>query len=283
MIYLLISILSSTAIFVLFKLLKKFKIDTLQVIVVNYFIAFFCGFLYYDGEVNPSEIIQSSWFIAAVMLGFLFIAIFNVMALTAQKNGLSVASVSSKMSVIIPIVFGIIVFNESIGAQKIIGILIALVAVFLTSLKEKGNVVLKQSIYLPLILFFGSGTIDTSINYFAPDDQIPLFSATIFAMAALIGILLLSFRALKTKNNLTLKAIPFGVTLGIVNYGSIHFLLMALRVESTESSTLFTVNHIAILALSTIIGLLFFKEQISIKNWIGIVLALIAILLVTLA
>jgi len=268
---------------VLFKLLKKFKIDTLQVIVVNYFIAFFCGFLYYDGEVNPSDIVQSSWFIAAVMLGFLFIAIFNVMALTAQKNGLSVASVSSKMSVIIPIVFGIIVFNESIEAQKIIGILIALVAVFLTSLKEKGNVVLKQSIYLPLILFFGSGTIDTSINYFAPDDQIPLFSATIFAMAALIGVLLLSFRALKTKNNLTLKAIPFGITLGIVNYGSIHFLLMALRVENTESSTLFTVNHIAILALSTIIGLLFFKEQISIKNWIGIVLALIAILLVTLA
>ncbi|MFD1014987.1 EamA family transporter [Winogradskyella rapida] len=283
MIYLLISILSSTAIFVLFKLLKKFNIDTLQVIVINYFIAFFCGFLYYDGEVNPSEIVQTSWFFAAVMLGFLFIAIFNVMALTAQKNGLSVASVSSKMSVIIPIVFGIIVFNESIGAQKIIGILIALVAVFLTSLKEKGNVVLKQSIYLPLILFFGSGTIDTSINYFAPDDQIPLFSATIFAMAALIGVLLLSFRALKTKNNLTLKAIPFGVTLGIVNYGSIHFLLMALRVENTESSTLFTVNHIAILALSTIIGLLFFKEQISIKNWIGIVLALIAILLVTLA
>ncbi|RCW90908.1 EamA family transporter [Winogradskyella arenosi] len=283
MIYLLISILSSTAIFVLFKLLKKFNIDTLQVIVVNYFIAFFCGVLYYDGEVNPSEIVQSSWFIAAIMLGFLFIAIFNVMALTAQKNGLSVASVSSKMSVIIPIIFGIIVFNESIGAQKIIGILIALVAVFLTSLKEKGNVVLKQSIYLPLILFFGSGTIDTSINYFAPDDQIPLFSATIFAMAALIGVLLLSFRALKPKNSLTLKAIPFGVTLGIVNYGSIHFLLMALRVENTESSTLFTVNHIAILALSTIIGLLFFKEQISIKNWIGIVLALIAILLVTLA
>ncbi len=283
MIYLLISILSSTAIFVVFKLLKKFNIDTLQVIVINYFVAFFCGFFLYEGNINPTEIVQSNWFVAAIMLGFLFIAIFNVMALTAQKNGLSVASVSSKMSVIIPIVFGILVFKESIGIQKITGIVLALVAVYLTSIKQKEIGVLKQSIYLPIILFLGSGTIDTSINYFAPDDNIPLFSATIFAMAAVIGVSLLIFKALKNKSIFKLKCIPFGFALGIVNYGSIHFLLMALRVENTESSTLFTINHIAILALSTLIGLIFFKENISKKNWIGIILALIAILLVTLA
>ncbi|WP_179007756.1 DMT family transporter [Winogradskyella forsetii] len=283
MIYLLISILSSTAIFVVFKLLKKYNINTLHAIVVNYFTACFCGYLLYKGKIVPSEIIQSDWFVAAIMLGFLFIAIFNVMALTAQKNGLSVASVASKMSVIIPIVFGIIVFNESVSFQKILGIVIALVAVYLTSVKQKGNIVLTQSIYLPIILFLGSGIIDTSINYFAPNDNIPLFSATIFAMAAIIGVILSTGKALKSKSPYKLNVIPFGIVLGIVNYGSIHFLLMALRVENTESSTLFTINHIGILALSTLIGLVLFKEKISKMNWIGIVLALISILLVTLS
>lgn len=283
MIYLLISILSSTAIFVVFKLLKKYNVNTLQAIVVNYFTACLCGYLLYKGSVNPTEILQSNWFVAAIILGFLFIAIFNVMALTAQKNGLSVASVASKMSVIIPIVFGILVFKESAGIQKITGIILALVAVYLTSVKQKGAIVLTKSIYLPIILFLGSGIIDTSINYFAPNDRIPLFSATIFAMAAIIGVLLLIASNLKSKTGFNRKSIPLGIVLGIVNYGSIHFLLMALRAENTESSTLFTINHIAILALSTLIGLAIFKEKISIKNWIGIILALISIALVTLA
>ena len=283
MIYLLLSILSSTAIFVVFKLLKSYNINTLQAIVVNYFTACIIGSLLYKGDIKPVEIVQTNWFIAAIALGFLFISIFNVMALTAQKNGLSVASVASKMSVIIPVVFGILVFKESVGFQKITGILLALVAVYLTSLKQKDNAVLTQSIYLPLILFFGSGIIDTSINYFAPDDNIPLFSATIFAMAAVIGVLLLSFKYLKSKQRFKLKSLPFGIILGIVNYTSIHFLLLALRVENTESSTLFTINNIAILSLSTLIGLILFKEKISKKNWIGISLALISILLVTLA
>lgn len=270
-------------VFVVFKLLKKFNINTLQAIVVNYFTACLCGYLLYDGEINPSEIITSNWFVAAIMLGFLFIAIFNVMALTTQKNGLSVASVASKMSVIIPIVFGIIVFNESVGFQKIIGILLALVAIYLTSIKQKSTIAVTKSIYLPIILFLGSGIIDTSINYFAPNGNIPLFSGTIFAIAATIGVLLLLGAYFKSNSRFNYKSIPLGIILGVVNYGSIHFLLMALHQENTESSTLFTINHIAILALSTLTGLVVFKENISKKNWVGIILALIAILLVTLA
>ncbi|NRD21137.1 EamA family transporter [Winogradskyella eckloniae] len=282
MIYLLLSILSSTGIFVLFKLYSKHKVNTLQAIIVNYITACIAGLFFYDGKVIISQILGASWFYGALGLGFLFIAIFNVMALTAQKNGLSVASVASKMSVIIPILFGIYVYNESIGTQKIIGIVLALFAVYLTSIKPKDNTVLKPSIFLPVMLFFGSGIIDTSVNHFAPDDNIPLFSATIFGVAATIGLVILSYKAIKEKNRFELKSIPFGITLGIVNYASIYFLLKALRVDGYESSTVFTINNVIIVAISTLIGLLFFKEHISNKNWIGIVIAIVSIVLVTL-
>lgn len=281
MIYLLLSILSSTGIFVLFKLFSKYNINTLQAIVVNYVTACICGLIFYDGQIKTSEIIQTDWFIPAFGLGFLFIAIFNVMALTAQKNGLSVASVASKMSVIIPIVFGIYVYNESIGTQKIIGIVLALIAVYLTSLKAKDNTVLTQFIYLPIILFFGSGIIDTSVNHYAPDDNIPLFSATIFAIAGIIGFAILSYKSLKLKQHFKMKSVPLGIALGIVNYCSIYFLLKALRVDGFESSSIFTVNNVVIVAFSTLIGLLLFKEHISKKNWIGIIIAMVAIILVT--
>lgn len=283
MIYLLLSILSSTGIFILFKLFKKYNINTLQAIVVNYVSACVCGLFFYDGNISPSDILNSDWFIAAFGLGFLFITMFNVMALTAQKNGLSVASVASKMSVIIPVIFGLFVYNESIGIQKTIGILLALVAVYLTSIKKKERTVLTQTIYLPILLFFGSGIIDTSINYFAPDDKIPLFSAVIFGFAFLIGSCVLAYKSITQKSKFELKSIPLGLTLGIVNYASIYFLLKSLRVDGFESSTLFTVNNVAIVALSTLVGLFIFREKILIKNWVGIIIALIAITLVSLA
>ncbi|WP_431157481.1 EamA/RhaT family transporter [Winogradskyella poriferorum] len=283
MIYLLLSILSSTGIFVLFKLFNKYKINTLQAIVVNYFTACSIGLTFYDGNINVGEIVNSTWFYGAIGLGFLFISIFNVMALTAQKNGLSVASVASKMSVIIPIVFGIVVFNESVGWLKIAGIVLALIAVYLTSVKEKDNVVLTQSIYLPIILFFGSGTIDTFVNYFAPDDKIPLFSAVIFGIAFTIGIFVLSYNSLRMKRHFKIKSIPFGVALGLINYASIYYLLKALRVEGYDTSSIFTVNNVAIVAFSTLVGLFLFKEKISFKNWLGILIAIISIVIVTLA
>ncbi len=283
MIYLLFSILSSTGIFVLFKLFNKYNINTLQAIVVNYITACLCGLILHEGQIEISSIVNTTWFYGAFGLGFLFISIFNVMALTAQKNGLSVASVASKMSVIIPIVFGIIVFDEGVGVQKIIGIILALVAVYLTSVKSKEDISLSRSIYLPLILFFGSGIIDTSVNYFAPDDKIPLFSACIFGFAFIIGFCFLIYKSLKLKSRFKLKSVPLGVTLGIVNYASIYFLLKALRIDGLESSALFTINNVAIVAISTLVGLAIFKERISIKNWFGICIALISIILVTLA
>ena len=80
-----------------------------------------------------------------------------------------------------------------------------------------------------------------------------------------------------------MKNVIGGIALGIVNYASIYFLLKALQFEGLESSTIFTVNNVAIVMLSTLIGLVLFREKIYVKNWIGIFIAIISIVLVTLA
>ncbi len=279
MIYLLLSILSSTGIFIVFKLLKVYKVNSLQAIVVNYITASIFGFLHWSNDLTFLEITSSNWFIWAVCLGILFITIFNVMALTAQRNGLSVASVATKMSMIIPIVFGIMVLKESIGIQKISGILLAFVAVYMTSSKNTDGKKLENTLLLLIVVFLGSGIIDTSINYFAPDDNIPLFSAIIFGSAFIIGVLFVIFK----NEKYNLKAIPLGIILGAINYASVYFLLKALRIDSLESSDIFTLNNVAIVALSSLVGLLIFKEHISKQNWIGISLPIISIILVTLS
>ena len=287
MIYLLLSIFASTALFVIFKLFERFKINTLQAIVVNYITACISGILSYEATVNINSIINSKWFFGAIILGFLFISVFNLMALTSQRNGLSVASVAGKMSVVIPVIFGIYVYNESLGFQKISGIFLALIAVYLTAIKSKSSIDYKKGLLLPFLLFLGSGIIDTSIKYlettYVAKNGIPIFSATIFGFAAIIGLIILSIQKIKKSFVFDKKSIVGGIVLGVVNYYSIYFLLKALQFEGTESSTIFTINNVAIVMMSTIFGLVLFKEKISKKNWIGITLAIISIILVTLA
>ena len=287
MIYLLLSILSSTIIFILFKLFDRYKVNTLQAIVTNYIVACSLGLSFNSNPFSIETVINSQWFYGALSLGFLFILIFNVMALTAQRNGLSVASVATKMSVVIPVVFGIYVYNESTNIQKIIGILLALIAVVLVSVKSKSNVRLKNNLLLPIVVFLGSGIIDTSIKYletnYVEDNGIPLFSATIFGVAGCIGIGIIVFKKLNKTLKFNKLSLVGGSVLGIVNYGSIYYLLKALDHESLESSTIFTVNNVAIVMLSALIGLIVFHEKLSTKNWMGVGLAILSILLVTLA
>ena len=282
--YLLLSILCSTLIFIVFKTIDRLQISTLHTIVINYVTACGLGMILNTQPITIKNTIQSDWFLGALFLGFLFISIFFVMARTAQTHGVSVASVASKMSVIIPVIFGIIVYNEGTGKQKIAGIILALFAVYWTSLKKNTSLKSKRSLTLPLILFLGSGIIDTSIKYletnYVPENGIPMFSATIFFIAGSLGFIYL---LIKNQWRFTLRNLFSGLILGVINYGSIYFLLKALNHETFESSTLFTINNVGVVMLSTLSALLLFKEDLSKKNWIGISLAIISILLVTLA
>lgn len=284
MIYLLISICISSFLFVIFKLFDVFKINTLQAIVVNYFVASILGFSLSDISISFSDIPSQSWFLGALLLGVLFISVFNIMALTSQKNGLSVASVSSKMSVVIPIIFGVWVYNESVGFVKAIGILLALVAVYLTSIKEGKETSKNGSLLLPILLFLGSGCIDAGLKYietlYVSEGGVPLFSATIFGCAFLFGCAYLIFQSVKGSVQFQFKNILGGILLGVPNYYSIVYLLKALSTEGVESSTLFTLNNVGVVILSTLFGLLIFKEKLIVKNWLGIVIAIVSILLV---
>ena len=288
MIALLLSILSSTLIFVAFKLFDRFKINTLHAIVVNYIVAFSCGLFFYNGNVTITEVPQQPWFYYTLGLGALFIIIFNLMAITTQRSGLSVVSVATKMSVVIPVVFGLVYYKESVGFLKILGIVLALIAVYLASIKTKeGITIQKKNLVYPLLVFLGSGFIDTSIKYLEDtmiaEDEVALFSAIIFFSAAFCGIIILISQIIKGTFKFELKTIVGGIALGLPNYFSIYFIVQALRSDILESSGIFTVNNVAIVMLSTLLGITFFKEKLLRKNWIGIILAVISIFLVALA
>ncbi|TCP25821.1 EamA-like transporter family protein [Tenacibaculum skagerrakense] len=286
MIYLILSVLISSSLYVIFKLFDVFKVNTFQAIVMNYIVAFVIGYGYSDVKMPLSVIPQQNWFYGALVLGFLFITIFNVMATTSQRNGLSVASVSGRMAVVIPIVFGIVVYNESVSVVKVIGIVLALLAVYLTSVKSnKTKKFEASSLVLPIILFLGSGAIDTLLKYtelnFVSAENVSIFSASIFGIAFIFGLLFLLIEVVRKNIKLEMKSFVGGIALGIPNYFSIEFLIRALKIKGIESSVLFTINNVSIVLLTTLFGLFLFKEKLENKNWLGVIIAIVSIILIT--
>ncbi|MCK0125527.1 EamA family transporter [Gelidibacter sp. F2691] len=285
--YVVLSIVASLLIVVIFKLLQKFEVNTFQTIVVNYIVAFVFGIIANQNNMGVTEVVASEWFWGSILVGAMFIGLFTLMAWTAQKNGLSVVSVASKMSVVIPIIAGIFLYQESAGFQKLIGIVLALISVYLVSIKSKTSLNFKKNLAWPLLLFFGSGLSDTYINHLQntsiSEENVILFSACVFGFAGVIGILILAVRKLKNDIQLDKKSLIGGLVLGLANYASLYFIIKSLQVPQMESSTFFTINNVAIVMLSTLIGLWAFKEHLTKKNWMGIGLALIAIYLVTFA
>lgn len=284
MIWLLLSILCSTLIFVNFKLFDRFKVSNLQAIVINYFIAFGVG-LYTGGfEMEGMAIMDKPWFYSIVLLGFLFIFLFQLMAVVSQKFGIAAVSVTVKMSLVIPVTFAIWYYSEGLSVLKLLGIIAALIAVYLATRKPIKTKAHPLYFLLPLVLFAGSGFLDAFLKYnqqeLVPPAEHSYFASLIFLTAGILGVLMLIIRLIQKKEELHWRNLIGGVTLGIPNYGSIYFLLLALEVKSLESSVVFPINNVGIVALSVITGWLLFNEKLSRINKIGIILALVAILLI---
>ena len=203
------------------------------------------GFLLAERQIPILEIYLEPWFPGALVLGALFIAIFFVMAMTAQKNGVSVTSIAGKMSVVVPILFGIFLYNESVTFFKILGIVIALIAVYLSSVKEE-----KQekngTLLFPVLLFIGSGTIDTLLKYvqvnYVADADVSVFSGSLFGIAAIFGFVILTIRTIKKREAFGLKNVLAGIILGVPNYYSIVFLMKALQNKNIENDNKFALG-----------------------------------------
>lgn len=285
MIYLLFSILSSTIIALVFKLIDIRKTDLFSVIVINYFTALACGFFVFDGEISIDYIITSTWFPLSLIIGSMLIIGFYLIGYTTQKAGIAITTIANKMSVIIPVLFSLFYFSEAIGLIKLSGIVIALAAVLMAVYrKPQGNNRGKFSL-LPIIMFMVIGLIDSLIKLaqakYIPVSDVSIFTSFSFGIAGVIGLIVLFIRKNSRKNFHDLFVWLFGISIGIANFGSIYFLIFALNSSGFDSSIVYGVNHVAVILLSITLGIWIFKEKINKINIVGIVLALIAITILT--
>jgi drug/metabolite transporter (DMT)-like permease len=283
MLFLVISILCSVSIILVFKFFVTFRVHTFTAIVYNYIVACLLGWLLLIDPPRIAHIFQSQWLPLALIIGILFILMFFVIAITTQRVGITPTAISGRLSVVLPILFSIIYFNETLNVLKVTGLVLAIPALALSIFKKRKNRVHlhPQFLYLPLLLFLGTGIIDSLVKLsqevYIPDDEILLFSTVLFGVSALSGLLFKAIFRTDLDRFLLRRNIVWGFILGIVNLGSLYFLIMALNLAPFDSSVIFGMNNMGIVLLSVFAGVLFFREKLSIINWIGIGISVVAI------
>lgn len=290
MFYLLLTILANVAIFMAFRSFSKYDIKTFPAIITNYGVCVITGVIYTGyGQVAEELDTSANWFYMAMALGFVFVSTFYLMARTTQLRGVSVASVASKMSLAIPVVFSLFILKlgtNNLDFWNYSGIVLAFIAIILVSKKTTSPLSKKQPltlkyIALPLAVFLLGGVIDTSLNYanhhFVTESTEAVFPIFIFGFAFVIGLIIALIQGVKFRK----KDVLGGLYLGVPNYFSIYLQLKALSAFDNNGAILYPSLNIGIIIVSTLAAVLFFKEKLSKINIIGVGLAVVVILLLS--
>jgi drug/metabolite transporter (DMT)-like permease len=259
----------------------------MQAIAVNYIMA--TVFSFFSIQYTQKIVIgESTWLIFATMLGGFFFLVFNLCSKSTVLSGIGITSIAMKLAVLFPITIGILFYKEPVSFQIVLGILLGIFSLFLltyspdNSYQSSG----KLNLLFPILVWIGSGFCDSTVQLanklFSTFSQNGYFTFITFFSASVVG---LSYTFLIKRQVVDYKSLLGGLALGIPNYFSIYFLfkcLEHLKIDyQIESGRILTINNILIVIASLIIGLIAFKEKLNKFNVLGIILALVAIYLIS--
>ncbi len=283
--YLITGIFCSSFLFTAFKLFEKYRVDSFKAIVFNYITAFLLAYMMSNGTV-VSALVVAEWRWLALLLGLIFIVSFNIMARSSQEAGVAISSVANKMSFVGPILFGIFILGEHYSILQNLGVVLAIVAVILSSGLGSQKLESKK-LKLPILLFFAGLAIDIILHIgetqYIKEGENLLFTGSTFGIAAVLGLIYMIIMSVKEKSTPKLRDIVGGILLGIPNFFSIFFFLSALEESEKagwDSSKLFPMANLGIIVVNAFVGYFIFKEKLNRINYIGILLALLSIALI---
>lgn len=264
------------------RLFERFHLDNHQALAWNYAVAAGTGFAMSSQLDTLPQLVAEPWFGLSLLTGFWFIFTYLLMTTSSQRSGVTITSLSSKLSVVIPTTFGVLLFHERLNFIATCGIILSIVALFLVVGRGKSEGKQRIGWALPLVIFFGTGIGDMLMKFTERLNQsgdTTFMIAFIYFIAMLFGIGIVVFDLIKGKSKWQWKNALGGLGLGIVNYFSSYCMYQGMSLF--DNSFLFPIYNIGVVSVTALTGLLLFKEKLTWKNYLGLAIAIIAVILIT--
>lgn len=289
MLFILASILASIIILVLFRLIDRSAAVTRHTIVVSYLVSAITGVLFFPIQWQDFPL---SWAAYAFFGGVALYVGFSLIGLTTQRNGIAVAGVVTKISVVIPISIGILLLGESVNWLKLLGIFAGLSAVVLVASRSEikrpatkaDTAAVEVSWKLPVLVFFFSGLTDASFKLL----QVAGLTTVLFLPFLVLAfgfafVTSLIHHLVGTDRAMNRQSLFYGVFLGVTNFGTVYFIMKALAIPNWESSLIYPLNHFGVVLGSVLVGVLLFGESLPRRVQLGLVMAIVSIVFLALA
>ena len=276
MIYLLLAILSSTCVSSFMRLSEKYISNKMMMFVANYALCTIFSYLYIDNSITYSlDYGFIAMLITGAITGILYLVSFMALKTNMQYNGVVLSSTFMRLGVLIPTAIAIIIFKEVPKFSQIIGFIIAILAIILINFDKEGiKEGSKKTRLLGLLVLNGLG--DSMANIF---DKLgnPSYGDGYLIMTFLVALLLSIVLTLKDKQTINRYDILFGILVGVPNYYSARFLLLALN--SMNAVIVYPVYSIATMIAITSVGVLCFKEKLNRQKLIALLMIMVALAL----
>ena len=274
MIYLILAIASSALISVLMRVSEKYSRSGMAMLAMNYLMCCVLGIAHAGGgQIFPRAEGMGLTVLLAAVSGILYLAGFVLMQWNIPRNGVVLTATFMKLGVVVPTAVSILVFGESPRATQLIGIALAIGAIFL--IQGRGEKGAGSILGLAGVLLAGGGG-DVMAKVFdetAPANLKNQFLLYIFMVAFVLCVALCIAKGQKPG----VMDMVFGLAIGIPNYYSARFLLLSIgEIPAMVAYPSFSVGTIIVVALA---GILCFKEKLNRRKRIALGVILVSLVL----
>lgn len=277
MFYLFLAIASSAMVSVCMRASEKYVRGTMVMFTANYAVCLVMS-RFYMGEIRlfTAQNGMGLAVVLGVVSGMLYLLNFVLLQRNIRLNGVVLSSASMKLgAVLIPVVAAMLLFHERMKGLQLAGAMLAMTAILLINLEKGGVHQGRRKIDL-LLLLAVSGVTDTMANLYDKAGAEALRNHYLF-YTFLAALFLAFVMALRKGERATAADVVSGVLIGIPNYFSARFILLALG--QIPAVVVYPVYSVGTIIVITLVGLAVFHEKLSGRKAGAMALILAALIL----
>lgn len=277
MFYLLLAIASSAMVSVCMRVSEKHVNNTMAMFTANYAVCLAMS-RFYMGTIRiltPENGIAKA-IVLGIVSGLLYLVCFVLLRQNIRYNGVVLSSASMKLgAVLIPVVAAVLFFHERMGWTQLVGTVLAVAAILLVNI-EKGDAGQGgKKLWLAALLLL-NGLTDAMANIYDKTGAASLKNHYLFY--TFLAALALAFAmALLKREKVKPADICCGLLIGIPNYYSARFILLALG--SVPAIVVYPVYSVGTIVTITMVGLTVFHEKLSRQKSGALLLILAALVM----
>lgn len=282
MLYLCLAVFCSVSVSLLLKFLRQRQLDMRQTILLGYPTACFLTLLLLKPDFSQlSNVLQnhSVSLIIILTLGVLLPSVFVILGKAIETSGVILTDACQRLSLILPIIASVLIFGETIGGQKSLGIGLAFLALIALLFKKSDHSTKNfnhKNNYLWLVgVWLGYGVIDILFKQVAK--QGGSFPVTLLVSFGLAFVGLLVYLVAK-KTAWKGESLAWGLLLGVLNMGNIYAYIKAHQALSETPSLVFTGMNVGVITVASVAGFALFGERLSKMNAVGVGLAILSVI-----